>query len=302
MLPIRRIIGVKNRFFGFSKEVRAKATSLSRTDVESSSWICVTKTAQRELAKRGKNRVGRIELEKFRNEMMYNSALDFRRRTIGLMGIGWFMLTAFTFLHFKNSSPEESREIIQIYMASCFLIVVYILQQLCRGRRVGFVKDIYVKKNGDLAMLTQSLTTRFPQGAVHEGKFRDVKIFVNLAAQDDDFTVIPANASMGDQVGSFKNQLSANGEPSSLLDKTAFSMISDVEVLKESRFPPEPKRGAVVVFPPGLELSENLSKFHTFALVITEQDLKDIVSYAADNPDLMSRSTFINRLLNCLQS
>jgi len=123
--------------------------------------------------------------------MMFNSALDFRRRTIGLMGIGWFMLTAFTFLHFKNSSPEESREIIQIYMASCFLIVVFILQQLCRGRRVGFVKDIYVKKNGDLALLTQSLTTRFPQGAVHEGKFRDVKIFVNIAAQDDDFTVIP---------------------------------------------------------------------------------------------------------------
>ena len=51
-------------------------------------------------------------------------------------------------------------------------------------------------------------------------------------------------------------------------------MISDVEVIKESRFPPEPKRGAVVVFPPGLELSENLSKFHTFALVITEQDVK----------------------------
>lgn len=72
-----------------------------------------------------------------------------------------------------------------------FLIVVFILQQLCRGRRVGFVKDIYVKKNGDLALLTQSLTTRFPQGAVHEGKFMDVKIFVNIAAQDDDFTVIP---------------------------------------------------------------------------------------------------------------
>ena len=122
------------------------------------------------------------------------------------MGIGWFMLTAFTFLHFKNSTPEESREIIQIYMASCFLIglikmnenlflqivvVVYILQQLCRGRRVGFAKDIYVKKNGDLAMLTQSLTTRFPQGAVHEGKFRDVKIFVNIAAGDEDFTIIP---------------------------------------------------------------------------------------------------------------
>ena len=71
------------------------------------------------------------------------------------------------------------------------LIVVFILHQLCRGRRVGFVKDIYVKKNGDLALLTQSLTTRFPQGAVHEGKFRDVKIFVNIAAQDDDFTVIP---------------------------------------------------------------------------------------------------------------
>ena len=101
-------------------------------------------------------------------------------------------------------------------------------------------------------------------------------------------------------------------------------MISDMEVLKESRFPPEPKRGAAVIFPSGLELSENLGKFHTFALVITEQDLKgtvrkslvkelnvtssifelsqDIVSYAADNPELMSRSTFINRLLNCLQS
>lgn len=26
---------------------------------------------------------------------------------------------------------------------------------------------------------------------MHEGKFRDVKIFVNIAAQDDDFTVIP---------------------------------------------------------------------------------------------------------------
>jgi len=107
---------------------------------------------------------------------------------------------------------------------------------------------------------------------------------------------------MRDQIGSFKNQLEADGQPSSSLDKMAFSMISDMEVLKESRFPPEPKRGAAFIFPPGLELSENLGKFHTFALVITEQDLKDIVSYAADNPELMSRSTFINRLLNCLQS
>jgi len=78
-------------------------------------------------------------------------------------------------------------------------------------------------------------------------------------------------------------------------------MISDVEVIKESRFPPEPKRGAIVVFPPGLELSENLSKFHTFALVMTEQDVKDIVTYAAENPELMNRSTFVNRLINCLQ-
>jgi len=83
MLPIPRLVSFQKRFFRFSKEVKAKATSLSRTDVESSSWICVTKTAQRELAKRGKNRFGRIELEKFRNEMMFNSALDFRRRTIG---------------------------------------------------------------------------------------------------------------------------------------------------------------------------------------------------------------------------
>jgi len=73
------------------------------------------------------------------------------------------------------------------------------------------------------------------------------------------------------------SQLRANGDPSSLLDKMAFSMISDVEVIKESRFPPEPKRGAIVVFPPGLELSENLSKFHTFALVMTEQDVKGTV-------------------------
>ncbi|CAG5109798.1 Oidioi.mRNA.OKI2018_I69.chr2.g4286.t1.cds [Oikopleura dioica] len=122
---------------------------------------------------------------------MFNSALDFRRRTIGLVGMGWFALTAVTFLHFKNASAEESREIIQIYMASCFIFVVYLLQQLCRGRRVGFVKNIYVNKNGDLALLTQSLTTRFPQGAVHEGKFRDVKIFVNISSQDGDFTVIP---------------------------------------------------------------------------------------------------------------
>ena len=87
MLPIPkvRLLGFQKRFLRVSKEVRAKATSLSRTDVESSSWICVTKTAQRELAKRGKNRVGRIELEKFRNEMMFNSALDFRRRTIGTL-------------------------------------------------------------------------------------------------------------------------------------------------------------------------------------------------------------------------
>jgi hypothetical protein len=73
------------------------------------------------------------------------------------------------------------------------------------------------------------------------------------------------------------SQLEADGQPSSLLDKMAFSMISDMEVLKESRFPPEPKRGAAIIFPPGLELSENLGKFHTFALVITEQDLKGTV-------------------------
>ena len=35
--------------------------------------------------------------------------------------MGWFALTAVTFLHFKNASAEESREIIQIYMASCFI-------------------------------------------------------------------------------------------------------------------------------------------------------------------------------------
>ena len=70
------------------------------------------------------------------------------------------------------------------------------------------------------------------------------------------------------------SQLRLNGDPSSFVDKMAFSMISDMEVLKESRIPPEPKRGAIVVFPPGLELSENLSRFHTFALVISDEDLK----------------------------
>ena len=75
----------------------------------------------------------------------------------------------------------------------------------------------------------------------------------------------------------YSSELRSNGDPTNLLDKIAFSMISDVEVLKESKFPPEPKRGAILVFPPGLELSEDLSKFHTFALVITKEDLQGTV-------------------------